>query len=354
MEAITCEQEERLRLGYDMQTAVQFAVRDHHLRYSRREYALAGERIIALDYAPAATVRRMNLGWRRRKAQGVYGFCINTENGIWSRDDQNPDQDDNNDIDNSDKALVDRITPYVQDKRNLLILRPRETFDTSTMATLMYALKRGIEKLYQIEEAELAVEPLPHRNDRRTLLFYEAAEGGAGILSQIVSRPEALAEVARTALEVAHYQIEDGIWKDQAADHCGAACYKCLLSYYNQPDNKIINRRDERFKDFLEQLSQVQAEELHHGEAVGDLPAQLSRDLSETGRRWLTVLEQRGLRLPDQRADGEARYGGALFRYGRGQALIFLDKAPDLDQLDHLEGSGLPTHLLRHRSSRLG
>ena len=47
-------------------------------------------------------------------------------------------------------------------------------------------------------------EPLPARDDRKSILIYEASEGGAGVLSRIVREPDAIGRVARAALEVMH------------------------------------------------------------------------------------------------------------------------------------------------------
>ena len=68
------------------------------------------------------------------------------------------------------------------------------------MATLQAALKRGIEMTFQIEESELVAEPLPRQDDRKALLFYEAAEGGAGVLTRLATEPGAMAQVAAQAL----------------------------------------------------------------------------------------------------------------------------------------------------------
>ena len=136
----------------------------------------------------------------------------------------------------------------------MLIVRPPETFEAATMATLQYALKRGIEAVYQLEESELMAEPLPGRDNRQTILLYESAEGGAGVLTRLATEPTALAKVAEEALRLMHYQRPaDGHWQRETlvqeldeAGHpvCEAGCYKCLLSYYNQPDHALIDRMD--------------------------------------------------------------------------------------------------------------
>ena len=64
--------------------------------------------------------------------------------------------------------------------------------------------------------------------------------------------PEHLARVARAALELMHFQHIDAavaasdatlLETDDKAD-CVKACYRCLLSYYNQPDQEFIDRMD--------------------------------------------------------------------------------------------------------------
>jgi hypothetical protein len=66
---------------------------------------------------------------------------------------------------------------------------------------------------FQIEESELVAEPLPKADERRALMFYEAAEGGAGVLTRIASDPASLAQVASNALKLLHYNAPQGPWK---------------------------------------------------------------------------------------------------------------------------------------------
>ena len=73
-----------------------------------------------------------------------------------------------------------------------------------------------IESTFQLEESEIIAEPMPTRDDRKGVLFYEATEGGAGVLTRLVAEPERLATVARAALAIMHFDVEpfrrDGRW----------------------------------------------------------------------------------------------------------------------------------------------
>ncbi|MBN0749468.1 DUF1998 domain-containing protein, partial [Pseudomonas aeruginosa] len=105
------------------------------------------------------------------------------------------------------------IVPFVEDHRNLLIFAPVHALPLEAMATLQAALKRGIEMTFQIEESELVVEPLPKSDERRASLFYEAAEGGAGVLTRLANNRDDLALVASNALQLIHYRKpQSGIW----------------------------------------------------------------------------------------------------------------------------------------------
>ena len=79
-------------------------------------------------------------------------------------------------------------------------------------------------------------------DERNLLLFYESAEGGAGILRQLVHDPAALRRVARCALDLCHVDPDTGedVVRLAAAR---SACYECLLSYSNQRDHQLLDRR---------------------------------------------------------------------------------------------------------------
>ena len=132
------------------------------------------------------------------------------------------------------------------------------------------------------------------------MLFTEAAEGGAGVLRRLQSEPDALARVARAALEIAHFS-PDGtdLGKAKGArERCEKACYDCLLSYGNQSDHAAIDRH--AISKLLVRLAGATttptvADE-PRGDRAGDLRAQCESQLQ---RDFIDLLVQHEFALPN-------------------------------------------------------
>ncbi len=296
---ITCDEEERQRQGYEMQTTIQFAEADGALRMVNGEISHGQEPILSVQYAPAATVWRMNLGWRRRKEESIYGFNIDTVTGFWSKDDQAPQEE--NDEAAKEERVVQRISPYVEDRRNVLIIHPDHSLSETVLTTLQYALKRGIEEEFQIEESELLVEPLPSKAIRKAILFYEAAEGGAGVLTRLTTDETAIARVAKRALSLCHYVTDDD-WQTLENNNpdCEAGCYRCLLSYYNQTDHEIIDRKNEDVVTLLQKLASASLKTSTGGRSHAEQAEHLNNLSGSTlEKAFIELLTKGGCRLPD-------------------------------------------------------
>jgi superfamily II DNA/RNA helicase/very-short-patch-repair endonuclease len=328
---ITSDEEERQRQGYEVITTLRFAEQGGRRRFTPVVFAERGERLLSASYGPAATVWRINLGWRRRKKKSIFGFNVDVASGEWCRDEQAPDDA----MDDAPTAkTIQRIVPFVEDRRNVLVLRPDAVrLNEDQLTTLTYALKRGIEGVFQLEESELAVEPLPDRDNRNAVLLYEAAEGGAGVLNRLASDPKAIQLVAKRALEVAHWHSRSGLWADNAdledADpDCEAGCYRCLLSYSNQPDHTRIDRRDPDVLALLCRLARAtaemgSAEGISADDAFATLHRQCGSGLEEA---WLEAVRACGFRLPDRAQPMlEAFSTQPDFIYDRTKALIYVD-----------------------------
>lgn len=261
-ERITANDEDRVRQAFELQTTYQWNQRKGPPDV-RTVAAADGEGdIVVLRYGAGATITRINKGLRRRRDRGVFGFFINPRTGWWAKE-----ADDDGSPGDVDQFPPQRIVPFVQDTKNALLLQPQTAMTVSTLATLQHALKRGIESHFQLEEAELLAESLPDPRNRTGVLFYEATEGGAGVLTRLVGEVDTLAAVARRALALMHYNVPldsaEPLPAFDALDHmpgttCVAGCYRCLLSYYNQPDHELIDRRDSAVLRTLWRLAQVQ------------------------------------------------------------------------------------------------
>ena len=245
-------------------------------------------------FAPAARLWRINHGWRRSDQSG---FTVDPQNGRWGRRDAEDDADD------GDPGAAQRITgvkPYVQDGRNILMMRPSwDDQSQEFQISLLFALKRAIQFVYQIEEQEVGVDIIGEGEHRR-LLFWEEAEGGTGVWERLAREPDALAKVARQALELCHFDPETG---DDAKDHdparCAVACYECLLTYSNQLHHRHINRQ--LLPGFLRLLASARTAPA----AEIDREAQLQRleglvdPASSLEGEFLQFLYKAGIRLPD-------------------------------------------------------
>jgi len=302
VDRISSDEEERQRLGYELRVGFQFAVRGGTVSHRRAEViSAAGRPMAELAYAPGATVYRINLGWANRKEHEADGYDLDVIKGTWVRSQtRGARTEEQDDEDNSGRLRC--VVPYVEDTKNCLIFRPKNPFSISAMATLQAALKNAIQLEFQLEDSELAAEPMPSRRERDMVLFYEAAEGGAGVLRRLLDDPAAMGRVARRALEVCHYDPETLDDKERASgreDHCEAACYDCLMSYGNQLDHEMLDRQLPEVVGFLADLRQARVESSPTPAARGDhLRRLLTKCESELERQWLSFMNNLDLRLP--------------------------------------------------------
>lgn len=323
---ITSDEEERHRQGYEMITTYKFASKNGSPQMESYRYKLDGNSVV-MEYGPAATLWRINLGWRRRRERTIYGFNVDPTTGLWSRNEQAPTDAEDDRIEKS--TNTERITPYVKDTKNVLVIKPPTELDETAITTLQYALKRGIEKIYQLENSELAAEPLPAASDRQAILLYEASEGGAGVLTRIASDAGALGRVAQAALEICHFAAEPTHWSKaeyltNQDEKCEAGCYRCLLSYYNQIDHASIDRKDKVVINLLCQLTVACRERTEgHSSSFEDLLKRCDSTLEEA---WLRHLKDNGFRLPDRAQPLLKEFNTRPdFQYGDYQALIYID-----------------------------
>lgn len=243
-ERISSDEEERRRAGYELETSYRFASHGHQV--ARLDATAVGEGgvLAELSYGDTATLRVTNLGLRRRKEPADRGYWLDTVTGKWLGEKDAVVGDD----DLPDAGAVSKkqkVIPYVEDTRNILTVRFADPVSDDVAVSIRVAIERGIEAAFQLEDSELSGQSLPDDGSRGRLLLTESAEGGAGVLRRLVSEPGALAQAARAALEIAHFDPDSGEdlgHAPGATEICTKACYDCLLSYGNQLEHASIDR----------------------------------------------------------------------------------------------------------------
>ncbi|MEU0516328.1 DEAD/DEAH box helicase [Streptosporangium sp. NPDC006007] len=336
---ISSDEEDRRRAGFDLLTTYRFS--DHGARSGRlpAEISSPGEEPLGeLVYGDTATIRIINLGRRGRPRDAPLGFWLDAAHGLWLSDTRVKDRAkalaaEDGDLPSRDDAQrPERIVPFVEDRRNILVLRLSHPVHREQAITLRYALERGMEAHFQLEDSELTSEALPDLDDRGRMLFVESAEGGAGALRRLQAEPGLLASVAKTALEIIHVNpetMEDLDRAPGARERCERGCYDCLLSYSNQTSHRLIDRLT-----VVDLLKDLAASTVRPGGGGGGLsPAEHAEKLRDTSqsqleRDFITFLEKHDYRMPDtaQRLITEARARpDFVYLLAGGSVAVFVD-----------------------------
>ena len=192
---ISSDEEERRRSGFELQTSYRFA--QHGAKPGRIDATATDDtgEILSLAYGDSATIRVTNIGRRRRANPDVHGYLIDVTTGRWLKENERDETPEEEGLETADKIKrKQRVIPYVEDRRNILVTRLAGPVSLETAITAAIALERGIEAAFQLEDSELSSEGLPDQDGRGRALFIESAEGGAGVLRRLVDDPGALAQ----------------------------------------------------------------------------------------------------------------------------------------------------------------
>ncbi|MFH1927292.1 MAG: DEAD/DEAH box helicase [Chloroflexota bacterium] len=358
-ERITCDEEERLRYGYDITGHFRYAPAAGGVRDRQDAVALStqGEAILSLTYAPAADIWHINHGWRRTLEKG---FRLGMRSGRWKR---KADSQGKGEGDAKGEEIRSGVRLFVHRTVNALLVRPPEGegFDDDAYVTsLMHALLNGIQRAYQVEEGEIGAEILGS-GDGRTIMLWEGTEGGLGVLGRLVEEPEAMAQVAQQALEILHFDAQTGedLEPTEGEEGCARACYDCLLSYYNQRDHWLLDRH--LVKDDLMRLSRSTAnlpESSLDYEAHYESLRARTDVRSELEGKFLDHLFETRRKLPDfTQKPLQDVHSVPDFFYRSGSVCVFCDgsphdepqqKAEDRRIRSELEGMGYRVVVIRY------
>ena len=354
IDRIHADEEERLRMGYEIKTGVKFEERNGMPVYKVAEIMHAGKTIAKLTFGQAATIWRINLGWSKRKEKNKTGFMLDLERGYWAKNDDD-EKDDQDPLSNNTR----RVVPYVEDHKNCLLFQPLFDSDEQIMASLQSALKNAIQIKYQLEDMEIAAESLPERKKRNMLMFYESAEGGAGVLRRISEDKKSFSDLAAVALQICHFDTDgtDLRRNSKSTEDCEAACYNCLMNYSNQRDHDILDRQAIKkiLMDFTHSEVISSSGVKTHAEHLQEL-----MNLTQSGleKKWLDLIVKNKLKLPTHaQVKIEAAGSTPDFLYKDSQVAIYIDgphhdyekyKKIDAELNDAMQDIGFTVVRFRH------
>ncbi|OJW30340.1 MAG: hypothetical protein BGO54_01775 [Sphingobacteriales bacterium 46-32] len=316
MQRITCQEEERTRKGYEIQTY--FSVDGGFENTTEGIIKINEDPLLHIHYIPACRIFKLNLKWRASKEEG---FTINLNSGYWQNKKQKEE--------NAGKDEIRDVKLFTSDTANALYMQPIQALalkgGSNGVITLMFAIKRAIENYFQVEANEIGA-TIMGEPDAPNILIYEAAEGSLGVLSQLVDNPQVYSKIIKEAYSVCFYK--NGI---EESGEVLPATYDDLLSYYNQYYHQQIDRN--LIRNALQNLSGASIEILpnksfdSYEEQYRFL--QSSRDQNSiTEDRFLQHLFRHGLKLPDEAQPKVAdMYVKPDFFY-KPNVLIFCDGTP--------------------------
>jgi hypothetical protein len=279
-----------------------------------------GEKLLQLYFSKTANLVKVNKKAKRSKDTG---FKIDQRNGVWVKErnsQNNPELEQN----------IREIMLYTKDTSDVLYIQPLGNIGTTPeqIISLSYALKRGIEKLFLVEESEIAVSIMGDP-EKPNILINEASEGSLGILSQLISDPIKMKEWFIASYEILHFDATSREETDlgKSLPH---ATYQDLLSYYNQIHHQFLNRYN--IKETLENLMDCDVE-LVQGSG-NDREEQYKYLLdaydkkSSTELKFIEYLYNNGYVLPDKAQVNLKDYyisADFVFNSGIGNTIVFCD-----------------------------
>lgn len=288
LQRITCQEEERTKKGYDIQTY--FAVDGGFENTTEGIVSVGDEKLLHIHYLPTCRIFKLNLKWR---ASREYGFTINLNTGYWQSKKQKEEKGESDEI--KDVKL------FTSDTSNALYIQPIKSLGlgggSNGVITFMFAIKRAIENYFQVESNEIGA-TIMGDEDAPNILIYEAAEGSLGVLSQIMDNPTLYKSIMIEAYKVCFFKnnVEE-------VGEVLPATYDDLLSYYNQFYHQQIDRN--LIRDALRNLKESTVEVLanksfnSYDEQYQFLQAARDHN-SSTEDKFLKFLYEKGIKLPDE------------------------------------------------------
>ncbi|MBN2280819.1 MAG: DEAD/DEAH box helicase [Candidatus Marinimicrobia bacterium] len=325
---ISCEEEERLSQGFDIDSYFNYPDGINSTKQSIIK--IGNTPLLNVIFCPSTNLIQLNRKWKRSSDDN--GFHVDNRSGAWLRkvDLEKPEI----------KEHSREVMLFARDTADSMYLQPVADLDIDKEAiiTLSFALKRGIEILFQMEESEIGVWIMGNP-EKPNIMIYEAAEGSLGILSQLIENPAKFKELFVEAYKVIHYNPETR--KDNHPE-LPKANYEDILSYYNQCFHSVLDRHS--IAPALEKLMDCSVERIT-GQRNRESHYQYLLDTydksSEMELKLIKYLYNNGYSLPDKAQVNMEEYYISIdfvYQHASGPVLVFCDGSvhddPKLKQQD--------------------
>lgn len=322
---ITADEEERMRLGYEVTLHYRKAGRSRAFQITA-----AGEPRFNLVFEREGEILMINHGQRRADGEAA-GFTLCRKCFAWL---VGPEAERKHISTPAEKGSCPQNARLEDLSRGVWLTHRQQSdlaiFDVPLPAgvigavfytTLLHTLLRAIMVAFQLDESELDgfLLPDPAHADRQRVVLYETSLGGSGVLASLTESGR-LSILAARAIELLHGEDPDG--------GCEKACYECLLSFYNQRAHGLIDRAP-----VLAWLQTLRGLEIHperpeEGRRLEQLRAACQ---SELERQVLQAILAAGLPLPDEAQktiyDAGSPLAIADFYYDP-KIVVFVDGSP--------------------------
>jgi len=299
---ITADEEERLRLGYEVTKHYMAGGRPTTYRVST-EHGPAFELTLEHD----GRVLLLNRGVREREGEPRgFALCSKCHRWLMSEDAEQkhlgtPTQRGECPRTARAEDLIRGLWLMQTVQSDLALLDvplPEGAEAEPFYTTLLHTWLRALMVAFNLDENELDgfLAPGPSEGVPYRLVLYETAVGGSGVLASL-AEPGRLGMAVTRAQELLHEGDPEARTEQGRSGGCERACYDCLLSFYNQRDHDLLDRRP--VLPFLRSLEGLTVEPVQPtivGPTLEDLLAQCGSDLE---RQVLRAIHQRGLPLPD-------------------------------------------------------
>jgi superfamily II DNA/RNA helicase len=318
IERISCIEEERNSSGFIIE---QYFTYTKGIEHTKQLVIRNGtQELLNLIYDKSTELISLNRKSRRAPTEF---FPIDKRNGKWLTEKELEKQDNQ---DNRQNVML-----FVRDTADTLYIQPLENIGVNAdqTITLCYALKRGIERLFQVEESEIGVQMMGNK-EKPNIMLYESAEGSLGILSQLIEEPLQLKNLFVEAYKSIHYDPETRT-ETEKGKSLTKATYEDLLSYYNQRHHELLDRHS--IADVLALLMDCDASSLQKGKSHDDQYQYLLGLYDKSSGSELPLikyLHKHKLALPDKAQvflDNFFISADFVYNTKSGAVLIFCDGA---------------------------